>query len=335
MFHEDTAPSDPRATNGAPRHILVLGGTAFVGRAVVAEALTSGHRVTLFNRGMTNRDLFPGAEKLRGDRASDLSALAHRSWDAVIDVAAYHRDVVRRSVKVLGEQVRRYVFVSTLSVYADHSTTDSQREDAPVLDVDTVTDRSGLYGAHKAACERVVLDTLGPRATVARAGLIVGPHDPTNRFVYWPRRMAAGGRILAPGSPEDPLQFIDVRDLAAWLLRAALVDLPGTFNVAGRPTPFGGLLDACHVPGVDSDLVWIPSKRLLEAGVDPWMGVPLWIAAPGWEAANAVDIGRATDVGLSHRPLTDTIDGALAYPGDDGQSPFSEKAERSLLARFA
>ena len=200
MFHESNAPSDRRATSGAPRHILVLGGTAFVGRAVVAEALTSGHRVTLFNRGITNPDLFPEAEKLRGDRASDLSALAHRTWDAVIDVAAYHEDVVRSSVEVLADQVSRYVFVSTLSVCADHSTTDGQREDARVLDVETVAHRSELYGAHKAACERVVLDALGPRATIARAGMIVGPHDPTNRFAYWPRRMRRG-RILAPATP--------------------------------------------------------------------------------------------------------------------------------------
>jgi 2'-hydroxyisoflavone reductase len=332
MFPKSTAPSDHA---GVPRRVLVLGGTAFVGRAVVGEALAAGHRVTLFNRGITNPDLFPQVEKLRGDRAADLSPLADRTWDAVIDVAAYHQDVVRRSVEVLAEQVERYLFVSTLSVYVDHSTTDGQREGAPVLDVDSVTDPAELYGAHKAACERVVLEALGSRATVARAGLIVGPNDPTNRFVYWPRRMATGGRVLAPGHPANPLQFIDVRDLAAWLLRAAVVGLPGTFNVAGQPTPFSRLLDACRVPGVDAELVWISSQDLLEAGIDPWMGVPLWIAAPGWDAANAVDITRAIDAGLTHRALSDTITGALAHPGDNGQSPLSAEDEETLLTRFA
>lgn len=314
--------------------LLVLGGTAFVGRAVVAEALARGHRVTLFNRGITNPHLFPGAEKLRGDRAEDVSALADRTWDAVIDVAAYDPDVVRRSVEVLAGQVGRYVFVSTLSVYADHSTTDGQREEAPVLDVETVTEGSELYGAGKAACERAVLEAFGTRATVTRAGLIVGPHDRTTRFVYWPRRMAAGGRVVAPGTADDPLQFIDVRDLAVWLLGAAVVGQPGVFNVTGPQVPFARLLDACRVPGVEAEPVWVPSHQLLEAGVDPWMGVPLWIGAPGWEAANAVDITRAMNAGLWHRPLVDTIKAALEHPGDDGDPPLSEEAERNLLARF-
>jgi 2'-hydroxyisoflavone reductase len=335
MLHKRNALPNPNPTNVEPRDILVLGGTRFLGRAVVAEALSLGHRVTLFNRGFTNPDLFPEAEKLRGDRAGDLSALANRTWDAVIDVAAYDPDVVRRSIEVLGDHVDRYVFVSTLSVYAGHGTTDSQQEDAPVLDVDTVTEPGELYGARKAACERIVVQTLGARATIARAGLIVGPYDPTSRFVYWPRRMARGGRVLAPGSPEDRVQFIDVRDLAAWLVRAAGTDLPGPFNVAGEPVSFSALLEACRIPTVSTELVWIPSRHLLEAGVNPWMGVPLWIAGPGWEAANAVDVDRALGAGLSHRPLTDVIAGALAYPGDDGQSPFSEDSERDLLSRLS
>ena len=335
MFYKRNALPSQHLAIVEPGHILVLGGTRFVGRAVAIEALTSGHRVTLFNRGITNPHLFPEAEKLRGDRATDLSALAGRTWDAVIDVAGYHPDVVRRSVEVLGDHVGRYVFVSTLSVYSDHSTTHSQHEDAALLDISTVTDPGELYGARKAACERIVVEALGARATVARAGLIVGPHDPTSRFVYWPRRMARGGRVLAPGSPDDRLQFIDVRDLAGWLLRAAAVSLPGTFNVAGEPVSFGALLEACRIRGVGAELVWIPSQQLLEAGVNPWMGVPLWIAAPGWEAANAVDIDRALKSGLFRRPLNEIIDGALVHPGDDGQSSLSEGSERDLLGRLS
>lgn len=291
--------------------------------------------MTLFNRGVTNPHLFPDAEKLRGDRASDLSALADRTWDAVVDVAAYDPAVVKRSVEVLSGHVSRYVFVSTLSVYADHGTTDAQRENAPALDLESATNADDLYGARKAACERIVLGAFDGRASVARAGLIVGPHDPTNRFTYWPRRMAAGGRVLAPGSPEDPLQFIDVRDLAEWLLRAAEAEMSGVFNVTGRSMSFGHLLDACRVPGVDAETVWIPSARLLDAGVDPWMGVPLWIGAPGWEAANAVDVSRATRAGLTFRPLLQTITAARVHAGDDREPLLSASSERTLLQRLA
>ncbi len=311
--------------------MLVLGGTSFVGRALVTEALADGHQVAVFNRGLTNPDLFPNVEKLRGDRTSDLSALSGREWDVAVDVAGYDPGIVRRSVDTLAKSVGRYVFVSTLSVYADHSTTEAQREAARLLDIGHVADASELYGARKAGCERVVLETFGPRATIARAGLIVGPHDRTNRFVAWPRRMAEGGSVLAPGSPEDPLQFIDVRDLAVWLVRAAVLGTPGIFNVTGPEARFQELLEACRHREVESELFWVPSIELLAAGVDPWMGVPLWIAATGWEAANRVDIALAMSAGLTHRPLTETIRGAMAHPGDDGSRALSVEAERELL----
>jgi 2'-hydroxyisoflavone reductase len=321
------------------RTILVLGGTRFAGRAVVAEALGRGHRVTLFNRGRTDPDLFPGAEHLRGDRTSDLSALDGRAWDAVIDVAAYHPDVVRRSVETLAGHVGRYVFVSTLSVYAGHATTADQREDAPLLGAAAAGDPALAYGAHKAGCEAVLTAALGERATIARPGLLVGPHDPTERFVYWPRRLAGGGRVLAPGRPEDPLQFLDVRDLAAWLVDAAGAPdgdstMTGGFNLAGLPVPFGALLDACPRPP-DTELVWIPSDRLLAAGLDPWMGVPLWIGAPGWEAANAVDSSRARTTGLRHRPVAATIQAALAQPGYSGETSMPPEREQELLLALA
>jgi 2'-hydroxyisoflavone reductase len=313
----------------------VLGGTSFLGRAVVVEALAAGHHITLFNRGITNPSLFPGVERRVGDRTSDVSALAHGRWDAVIDVAAYHSDAVRRTADVLADSVDHYVFVSTLSVYADHRTTESQTEDARLWDLDTAGEPGERYGAHKAVGEHIVTRTFADRATVARAGLIVGPHDRTERFVYWPRRLAEGGRILAPGQPDDPLQFIDVRDLAGWLVRAATTGLLGTFNVTGPQITFGHLLGECRVPGVDAEITWIASQRLLEVGVAPWMGVPLWIAAPGWDAANAVDTSRATQSGLSFRSLADTIAGALAHPGDTGPSTFTRAHERELLTRLA
>jgi 2'-hydroxyisoflavone reductase len=201
--------------------LLVLGGTRFVGRSIVDAALRhGGDDMTLFNRGSTNPDLFPNAEKIRGDRTADLSALAGREWDAVVDVAAYFPQVVWRSVETLRESVRRYVFVSSISVYADQST--PPVEGAAVAELEDPEDASEeSYGARKAASEKVVEAAFGDRATVVRPGLIVGPHDSTDRFSYWPKRIAKGGRVLAPGSPSDPLQFIDVRDLAVRLAPGA------------------------------------------------------------------------------------------------------------------
>jgi 2'-hydroxyisoflavone reductase len=290
--------------------ILVLGGTRFLGRALVDAALAGGHEVTLFNRGQTNPELFPTVEKLRGDRDADLSALKGRSWDVVVDVAAYFPRTVDRSVEQLAE-VGRYIFVSSISVYADQRV--PQYEDSEVeqlVDANDTSDES--YGGRKAACEVIVQQAFGPRATIVRPGLIVGPHDPTDRFWYWPKRIAAGGRVLAPGDPDDAVQFIDVRDLAEFILRLAETDRDGVFNATGRVLTFGALLSACReVTGSDAELVWVPTPTLLEAGLDPWMGVPLWIGAADWEAANRVPVDRALEAGLTFRPLRETIAAAL------------------------
>jgi len=291
--------------------------------------------VTLFNRGRTNPELFSTVEKLRGDRTADLSALRGRSWDVVIDVAAYFPRVVELSVRQLAD-AEHYVFVSSISVYADQSA--PQFEDAEVAvaaDLDDTSDDS--YGARKAACESVVETAFGERATIVRPGLIVGPHDPTDRFSYWPKRIAAGGRVLAPGDPGDPVQFIDVRDLGEFIVNVAEARRAGVFNATGRTLSLGELLDACcAATGSDAELVWVPTPELLAAGLDPWMGVPLWIAAPGWEAANRVPIDRALDAGLTFRPLADTIAAALT---DDTQPTtvmaLAPERESELLRRLA
>jgi 2'-hydroxyisoflavone reductase len=249
--------------------------------------------------GTTNPELFPDAEKLRGDRLTDLSALDGREWDVVVDVAAYEPDAVARSTAQLRDAVARYVFVSTVSVYADHSGTHSEDErlEAP----------GESYGAKKAMGEAIVRESFGDRATIIRAGMIAGPHDTTDRLSYWPKRIACGGRVLAPGAPNDPIQFIDVRDLADFVLRAP----NGTFNATGEIVPLGELLDTCkRVTASDADLVWVSTERLLAAGLEPFMGVPLWIAAPGWEGANRVDIRRALAAGLRLRPVAQTIEAA-------------------------
>ena len=285
--------------------LLVLGGTRFVGRALVEAALQTGHHVTLFNRGQTNPSLFPDVEQLRGDRTTDLSALAGRSWDVVVDVAAYHPADVRLSIDALGGAVERYVFVSSVSVYANQSV--PQHEASLLARLEDEADSSSeSYGARKAACESVVSQAFGEQATIVRPGLIVGPSDFTDRFSYWPQRVARAGTVLAPGSPDDQLQWIDVRDLACFLLRLVADGRGGTFNATGNEVRFADLLASCmRVTCVEPDLVWVPTDKLLAAGVDPWMGVPLWIAAPGWEAANRVPNARALAARLRLRPIRD------------------------------
>lgn len=298
--------------------ILILGGTRFLGRAVVDAAIDGGHTVTLFNRGLTNPGLYPEVETVLGDRTSDLSALAGRHFDAVVDVAGYYPDVVSRSVDALRGAAGRYIFVSSLSVYADQST--RQDESGRTLTGDG-------YGARKAACKQVVIGAFGERVALVRAGMIVGPYDPTDRFAYWPRRYARGGTILLPGGPDDHVQFIDVRDLAGWIVTGP----DGVYNVTGTPIQFGTFIDACRrfaTGGVDE--VWIPTPTLLAAGVDPWMGVPMWIGETGCEAINDVDVSKALGAGLTYRPLAETLAGAVASePVADG---LNAAEEQRLLA---
>jgi len=290
----------------------------------------------MFNRGITNPGLFAGrAELVAGDRTnrSDLGRLAGRSWDAAVDVAAYHPSVVGQSLAVLGGSVRRYLFVSTVSVYADQRRPND--ESSPVLELSSEEGSFvELYGPRKAACEDLVRTAFGDAATVVRPGLIVGPHDQTDRFSYWPRRIGHGGRVLAPGAPADPLQFIDVRDLARFMLRLTEYGTGGTFNATGPSLPFSELLaTCCRVCGSRPNLVWVPSAALVEAGLDPWMGVPLWIGEPGWEAANQVVVTRALEAGLSVRPLDETVRAVLEGPPPPANalSSFTPQREQELL----
>jgi 2'-hydroxyisoflavone reductase len=313
---------------------LVLGGTRFLGRALVDALLEQGHEPTLFNRGQTEPQLFPEVEKLRGDRSTDLSALEGRGWDAVLDVAAYLPGEVRRSVDTLGDRVGRYVFVSSISVYADLSV--PPVEGAAVLELapeDEDDTDAETYGGRKAVCEAIVEEVYGDQALVVRPGLIVGPFDPTGRFTYWPHRVARGGDVLAPGSPADLVQFIDVRDLASWIVRAAADGRSGTFNATGEPLPFGDLLAECaRVTKSDAKLTWVASDPLLAAEVGPWMELPLWLPLPEYAGMQLASVDKAIGTGLSYRPIAETIQGAidLAQPVEGvGLTP---ERERELLA---
>jgi 2'-hydroxyisoflavone reductase len=315
--------------------LLLLGGPRFLGRAVADAALDRGHELTFFNRGQTNPELYPDVEKLVGDRATDLDLLGERSWDVVIDTCGYLPDVVRASAEALAES-GVYCFVSSVSVYADQSvppTEESAVAELGPLPADQVTDES--YGALKALCEKAVRDVFSDRALIVRPGLIVGPHDPTGRFTYWPHRVARGGEILAPGSPEDAVQFIDVRDLAEWIIALAVGRTSGVFNATGFTMSFSELLDECRrATGAHATFTWIGSPWLLGAGVEEWMGVPLWIASPGWEAANRVDVSKALGVGLSFRPLEDTVRGALEQAETTDAAGLAPDREAALLAEW-
>jgi nucleoside-diphosphate-sugar epimerase len=314
--------------------VLVLGGTRFLGRALVDALLEADHEPTLFNRGQTAPKLFPEVEKLRGDRSADLSALDGREWDAVLDVAAYFPHEAQRSVEALRGRVDRYVFVSSVSVYADQSVPQAEGSALAELSPGDETDEGPeTYGARKAACERIVVEAFGDGALVVRPGLIVGPHDPTGRFTYWPHRVARGGDVLAPASPEYAVQFIDVRDLAEWMVRAATDSLGGTYNATGETMPLGDLLAECiRMTGSDARLVWMPSDRLLAAGAEEWMGVPLWIVSPGWEAVNQVPVDKAIAAGLTFRALADTIEATLADAEPVDGVGLTPERERELLA---
>lgn len=326
--------------------ILILGGTRFVGRALVEDAIRRGHTVTLFNRG-SRPGLYAGVEEIHGDREKDLSGLAGRRWDAVIDTSGYFPAVVRRSVEALAGSAGHYTFVSTISVYASFAQP-GMDESAPLAqmpagaDPDTLTENT--YGPLKAQCEQVVADAFGPRAFLPRPGYIVGMYDPTDRFTYWPHRVAQGGEVLAPVGPEYALQFIDVRDLAAWMLRMVEQGAGGAFNVTGpeHPLPLGELLDACiQASGADARITWAPESDLFRIGAQPWIDIPMWEPGndPQTAAVYCVDCTRAVSAGLAYRPLRETIRETLAW--DASRPPdyafrfgMSREREKELLAAY-
>jgi nucleoside-diphosphate-sugar epimerase len=311
--------------------ILVLGGTTFLGRATADAALAAGHDVTLFNRGTTNPELFPEAERIRGDLAGDLGALAGRSWEAAIDLDPTQLPrQTRRRAEALAGSAGHYVFVSTISVYADPA--QPLAEGSPLLEPPAPEPDEfaiELYGGLKVGSEGAVLEMLGERATIARAGLIVGPNDPTERFTYWPRRLAEGGDVLAPGDPDAPLQVVDARDLGAWLVHAAESRAGGVFNAAGpaEPLTLGGALERIAA-AVDSRarLVWTDEQRILDAGVQPWMELPLWLPGTDADGLMRADVSRALAAGLTFRPLEETARDTLAWSREAGE-------QRPTLAR--
>jgi 2'-hydroxyisoflavone reductase len=294
--------------------LLVLGGTVFLGRGVVEAALARGHEVTMFNRGNSNPDLFPEVEKLRGNRDGELDALEGRTWDVVVDPSGYVPRLVRASAELLADAVEHYTFISTISVYAEGQDAIDENSAVQTLEDETVEQVTGeTYGGLKVLCERAAEKAMPGRILQVRAGLIVGPHDPTDRFTYWPLRVARGDEVLAPGKPEQRTQFIDVRDLAAWIVHMAEARKVGVYNATGVPMPMQAVLDTCKtVSGSDTQFTWVSEKFLLGNEVAPFTEMPLWLPEANSNIM-ATSIQRATADGLTFRPLTDTVRDTLAW----------------------
>jgi 2'-hydroxyisoflavone reductase len=298
--------------------VLILGGTVFLGRHLVVAGVERGHEITIFTRGRHDPDRpFPEVEQLRGDRDGDLGALEGRRWDAVIDTSGNEADAVQAAAECLAHSVDNYAFISTLAVYEGFPHGRGLDEKAPLrtLEGATVPPRTPETAVlHKALCERALRSVMAERHLLVRAGFLAGPHDPTDRFTCWPRRIAAGGEVLAPGDPNVPVQLIDARDLAAWILVAVEAGLHGAYNVTGPASPLSmrALLESCRdATGSDATFTWIDEQFLLSAGIKPRMELPVWM--PGAPYAGTADCRKALRDGLEFRSLVETARDTLAW----------------------
>lgn len=285
--------------------ILILGGTIFLGRHLTQLALERGHDVTLFNRGLHGADLFPDAERLVGDRAGNLSALEHGTWDIVFDTCGFTPQDVRATAELLRDRVTRYVFVSSVSVYRDWPARGVD-ETAPTHEG---TDPAN-YGALKACCEEALEAEMPRRVLHVRSGLLVGPYENIGRLPYWLDRIASYHAIVAPGRPLRSVQLHDARDLAKWMLDSAESGLVGVFNTGAPPDKISmhALLKTCiEVTGSDATLRWVNDETLLATEVAPWTEIPLWAPETSdYAGIFSIDVAQAIKNGLSSRSFSET-----------------------------
>ncbi|MGD9960042.1 NAD-dependent epimerase/dehydratase family protein [Nocardioides sp.] len=316
--------------------LLVLGGTVFLSRAVAEAGLRRGHEVTCAARG-TSGSVPPGARRLVVDRQDDDGTAFAGDWDAVVDVARLP-SWVRRAVGAVPHA--HWVFVSTINVYADTTTVGATPATLGLVEPVT-TDQdpasgSEVYGAMKVACEQAV-QAGAASSMVVRPGLIVGPGDPTGRFSYWPDRLADGGEVLAPGSPDDPVQVIDVRDLAEWIVESCEERRTGVFDGVGPVTSRAeALSEVAAGVGAAPDLTWVDQGFLTGHGVEPWAGpasLPLWLPLPEYDGLLAHDAGPSWAAGLRPRPLAETAHDTLAWLRTHGGTVtgLSRDAEADVL----
>jgi 2'-hydroxyisoflavone reductase len=311
--------ADVTSKPAKPLRILILGGTGFIGPHQVRYAVSRGHKVTVFNRGKTNPGSVPaGVERLEGDRNGKLDALKGREWDAVIDNPSTLPRWVRDAATLLKDSAGQYMFISTISVYADNSGLNKDETDGTAVladpTVETVTGET--YGGLKALAEKEAEKAFPGRTTVVRPGLIVGPGDNSDRFTYWPARIARGGEVLAPGTPDDPVQIIDARDLAEFTIRLVEQKAFGTFNATGpaHPLTMAEMLYGIKaVTTAGAQFTWVPASFLEAQKVSPWGDMPVWFPPVGDMAGFASrNIARALAAGLTFRTLADTAAATLA-----------------------
>jgi 2'-hydroxyisoflavone reductase len=360
------APSKPVAVK---KKILILGGTGFLGPKTIDAAIARGHDVTIFNRGKREKvlPLEHKVEHLYGNRDPNLPAeddrgpdgqllhpeatpkgleqLVGKRWDAVIDNSGYFPRMVKASAELLAPSVDRYIFISSISAYAENPAQggDETTKLAELADpsVETMGKEFENYGGLKVLCERAALAAFPDRCTIVRPGYIVGPGDPTDRFTYWPVRVARGGDVLAPGSPGDPLQWIDVRDLADWLITLVEHGATGTFNAIGPTTParWGDVLQACvDVSKSGAKLEWVPSTWLAENGAGDEDAFPIWNAPIDKNAGfHRWSTKRVLAAGMTYRPIADTVKAILDwYPKEiDRRVRVTHELEEAAKAKGA
>lgn len=340
--------------------LLIIGGTKFLGRHLVAAALVRNHTVTLFNRGKHSSTNMPDVEVIHGDRNTDLANLEGRSWDAVIDTCGYLPRSVKASAEALSDAVERYVLISSISAYADFSVSGID-ETAPVAtlteeqlhranQIDTTGEVSGatfaeMYGALKVMCERAAEEVLPGRVLMIRAGQIVGSFDYTDRFTYWVERVARGGEVLAPGNPNRFVQFIDVRDLCEWIIQIIERRAIGVFNATGVPNKLtmARMLEECKVVSrSNASFTWVSEDFLSQEKVAVWSEMPLWLSeetAPELKGFLLINCDKAMASGLKFRPLDDTIQDVLAWretncENEKLKAGIDSDKERKLLRKW-
>ena len=334
----------PSWASNAGKRILILGGTGFLGPKIVDAAKARGHALTLFNRGRTEKRIgvIEGVEKRYGNRDPNLPAdeakddqgnyvhpsprgleqLADGEWDAVVDTSGQYPRIVKASAELLGPRVKQYIYISSLSAYADNLQPNMDETAAVAKLADPTVETMGAsfenYGGLKALCEQAAETAMPGRVTTIRPGLIVGPGDPTDRFTYWPLRVKKGGEILAPGTPDDPVQMVDVRDLAEWIIVLIENGTTGVFNASG-PAPgeltMGETLEGCRrASRSDARFTWVPAAFLEKQNVSAWMDMPLWVPPMGDSAGfHLRSTRKAVASGLKFRPVDDTAGAILEW----------------------
>ena len=318
--------------------ILVIGGTVFLGRHIVALAQAAGHQVTTLNRGTHVLEEQANVERLIADREGSLRVLSDRTFDVAIDTCGYRPETVRNSLNALAGSIGTYVFISTVSAYGDF-TEIGISESTPIKYTEPGT--QGDYGSLKADCEKVIEELMPTNSLIIRPGLIVGPHDPTDRFTYWPARFARGGAVLIPARLDRVIQFIDVRDLAAWLIKLAEANTRGVYIATGPQgrVTLGDFFDECEeTVGKNAQTVRVEEAVLEKAEVAPWSELPLWIPASKKNFAGIMRLDRAKAIaaGLTCRPIGATIKDTLAWdqtrdPSAPRNAGLSEEREAELL----